>query len=81
MMELMPGGIADRCDQLSQRPGRGQPRGEPRLEARAGGERAERRAHDRGGVDQRRELGRNDGVTSAQESIDGLIKAFGRRAG
>ena len=81
MVELMPRGIADRRHELSQRPGRGQARGEPRLEARAGGERAERRAHHRRGVDQRRQLGPHDGVASAQESIDGLIKAFGRRAG
>jgi hypothetical protein len=73
MMELVPRGLADRRDQLSERPGRGQSRGEPRLEARAGGERAERGAHDGRSVDQRRQLGSHDGVASAQESIDGLI--------
>lgn len=80
MVQLVPRGIADRGDELSERAGRSQARGKPSLEAGARGEGAERRAHDRGGVDQRRQLRPDDGVASAQESIDGLIKAFGRRA-
>jgi hypothetical protein len=37
-------------------------------------------AQHRGGIDQRRQLRPDGGLASGQESIDGLIKAFGRRA-
>lgn len=79
--QLAPGRIADRCDKVLERSVPGQPGGEAGLETRSGRERAERRADGRGGVDQRRQLRPNGGVASGQESIDGLIQAFGRRAG
>jgi hypothetical protein len=37
-------------------------------------------AQHRGGIDQRRQLRPDGWVASGQKSIDGLIKAFGRRA-
>jgi len=79
--KLAPGRIADRRDKLLECPVPGQPGPQAGLEARACRERAERRADGRGGVDQRRQLRSNGWMASGQESIDGLIQAFGRRAG
>jgi hypothetical protein len=79
--QLAPGRIPDRRDNALERPVPGQPEGEPSLETGPGREGAERRADGRGGVDQRRQLRPNGWVASGQESIDGLIQAFGRRAG
>jgi hypothetical protein len=79
--KLASGRIADRRDKALERSMPGQPGGEPSLETRSGRKRAERRADGRGGVDQRRQLRGNGWMASGQESIDGLIQAFGRRAG
>jgi hypothetical protein len=79
--KLAQGGIADRRDKVLERSMPGQPGCEARLETGSGGERTERRADGRGGIDQRRQLRPDGWMASGQESIDGLIQAFGRRAG
>jgi hypothetical protein len=78
--ELAAGGVPDCRDQVADRPVARQPRGETGLEARAGGERGERRAYQRGGVDQRRQLRPDGELPSGQEPIDRLIQAFCGRA-
>jgi hypothetical protein len=81
MSELPPCSIGDRRQQLPDRAAAREPRREARLEARAGRNRAEGRANDRRGVDQGRQL-RPVGLAAAgQQSIDGLIQAFGRCPG
>jgi hypothetical protein len=78
--QLSAGRIAQGRHQVGEGAGRGQPRGEPCLEAAARRKRPERRAQRRGGIDQRRQLRPGGGLASGQEAIDGLIQAFGRRA-
>lgn len=79
--QLAPGRVADGRDEVLKRPVARQPRGEASLETRSGRKRAERRTHGQGSIDQRRQLRPNGGLASGQKAIDGLIQAFGRRAG
>lgn len=81
MAQLATRRIADGCHQLGNRPAGGEAGGEPGLEARAGRWRRQRRAQDGRGIDQRCQLRPGGGLVSGQEAIDGLIQAFGRRAG
>jgi hypothetical protein len=80
MVQLAAGCLAYGRHDLGDRPRGRQPRGKAGLEAGAGGQRGERRAEQRGGVDQRRQLRPHDRLVTGQEAIDGLIQAFGRGA-
>ncbi len=81
MTQLVARRVADRRDEVRKCPLARQARGEARLEPRSGRERSERGPHDRGSVDERRQLRPNGGIASGQKAVDGLIQAFGRRAG
>lgn len=80
MAQLAARRLAERRQHLGDGARGREPGGEARLEAGAGRQRGEGVAQHRGGVDQRRQLRPDGGLASGQESIDGLIEAFGRRA-
>jgi hypothetical protein len=73
--------VTDRRHQVAHGAVAGQPRRETGFEARPGRQRAKRGAHHRGGINQRRQLWPHGELASGQEAIDGLIEAFGGRAG
>ena len=81
MPQLPARRIADCRHEVANRAVAGQPRREARLEPGAGRQWAERGPHDRGSVNQRRQLWTHDELAPGQEAIDGLIEAFGGRAG
>lgn len=80
MPQLAARHVADRSHQVSDRAVGGQSRREAGLEARPDGQRAKRGPHDRGSVDQRRQLRPHGKLASGQKAVDGLIEAFGGRA-
>lgn len=81
MAQLATRGVGYSIDEEGDRAPRGEARRKPFLEAVAGRHRHQCRADEAGRVDERDQLGRDGGLASGQESIDGLVKALGRRAG
>lgn len=81
MAKLAAGRIADGSHQVPDRTVARKSRSEAGLESRSGRQRPESRAHDGGCVDQRRQLWPHGELASGQQAIDGLIEAFGGRAG
>lgn len=73
MVQLASRRVAQRAHDLGDRPARREAGGKARLEARSGREWRQRRAQDRGSVDQRRQLWPDGRVATGQEAIDGLI--------
>ncbi len=80
MMHLAASRVADGRHDLRDWARSRQSRCEAGLEAGACGQRGERGAEQRSGVDQRRQLRPHDRLVTGQQAIDGLIQAFGRGA-